>query len=146
MLRDDDVAGRLENLEFAIIEVARYALHEAPRIRIEKLRRRIGVVLEHLVHLFQGPRLIGDLSVRRIDDETFAALRRVIPEILIARLKPQVLDVVERADGVPHALDVRLAVGRPRRRVPRQLALVPPGAERPGLQHRSRAGSAPAPP
>jgi hypothetical protein len=30
--------------------------------------------------------------------------------------------------------------------VPRQLALVPPGAERPGLQHRSRAGSAPAPP
>src|SRR4249920_1198787 len=116
-VEDHDIAWRLEDLELAVVQVTRYALHETPRIRIEKLRRRIGMVFEHQLHLFRGPRLIGDLSIRWIDDETPAPPRRVGREILIDRLKFQVLDVVERADGIPEALYVRLAVRRPRRGV-----------------------------
>jgi len=116
-VEDDDIAGRLEDLELAVVQVARDALQKAARVRIEILRRGIGMVREDLVGFGQRPWLIRDLSVRRIDDEALAAPRRVRVEILIQRLKLQILDVVEGADRLPEPLEVRLAVRRSRRDV-----------------------------
>src|SRR4026209_2151779 len=113
-LKDDDVAGRLQNLERALVEHAWNAAEETAGVWIDVLPfGDVRVVLEHVVASGSGPRLIRDLPVRRIDDQT-GLVGRISAQKHMRRVG-STLDVVGgeamRLVG-PESLNVRLSVGR----------------------------------
>src|SRR5262245_64186542 len=70
-LKEDDIPGRLQNLDGALVEHAWNAAEKTAGVWIDVLPLGdVRVVLEDVIPPRLGPRLIRDLPVRRIDDQT----------------------------------------------------------------------------
>ncbi len=119
---EDDVPGGLEDLHVAGVHHPRHTLQETARLRVEVLWFRVPVVRENLLLKLGRPRLVRNVPVRGLDDPADPSPHRTAGALEADVFKAEPFGPPAHRPGsdgnaLPHALNVRVAVGGPGQRV-----------------------------